>query len=545
MTFSTVPDGQLLRRPLYAGCQIPVGVWFLAPVFIPTLIFSVVLVLAAALIPDQTNAVFSGALAVVTDRFGWLTMLVASAMLVFLVVIALSPWGKIRLGPDHSRPRYSFWVWFAMLFAAGHGVALVFFGVAEPVIHYATPPQAGLEGLDAAREAMQISFFHWGFHLWAIYGIVGIALAYFSFRHGLPLSVRSALYPLIGDRIYGPIGHAVDVFAALGTLFGLSTSLGVSAMQINAGLSHVFPSIPALTSVQVVILAIITALTLISVVLGLDAGIKRLSTFNLTLAFGLMAFVFVFGPTVYILEVYLENISAYVGGVVERTLYLSAHHDKSWMAEWTLFIFSWIIAWAPFVGLFIARISYGRTIREFVFGVLVVPTIATLFWFTTFGGTALHMITQGGDTALLDAISSDLSVALFEVLERLPLSGIAIPLSLVLSGIFFVTSADSGALVVDSLTAGGAEVNAPTPSEMITLHVSDGEKVDFVYEIRAITEGPEPKAEVFLKRGGQEYDVYGLEENELIADVLDQLERYLHFIREVGESLPWEAREEV
>lgn len=638
-----------------------------APVFVPTLIFSIALVLAAALIPEQTNALFSNALALVTSRFGWLTMLVASAVLVFLVVIALSPWGKVRLGPDHAKPSYSFWAWFAMLFAAGHGVALVFFGVAEPVIHYASPPQAGLEGIAAAREAMQISFFHWGFHLWAIYGTVGIALAYFSFRHGLPLSMRSALYPLIGDRIYGPIGHAVDVFAALGTLFGLATSLGVSAMQINAGLSHVFPWIPSMTSVQVLLIAVITGLTLFSVALGLDAGIKRLSTFNLTLAIGLLLFVFVMGPTIYILEVFLENISVYVGGVVERTLYLAAYQDKGWMSEWTLFIFSWIIAWAPFVGLFVARISYGRTIREFVFGVIVAPTIATLFWFTTFGGTALHMITQGGDSALLSAVSADLSVALFEVLERLPLSAFAIPLSLVLSGAFFVTSSDSGALVVDSLTAGGetskspvqrgmwaivggglaaslllvgglmalramtvasalpftlvmvvstygfwralklesvrdaslrgrsavadaqprdnwrrrlarivdspqqgavqtyiedtafhalskiqaeveahgltAEVLAPVPAEAVTLHVRDGQNVDFVYEIRVVGEGDELRAEVFLKRGGQAYDVYGLEEAELIADVLDQLERYLHFLREVGEPLPWHTRE--
>src|SRR5690606_34572390 len=234
--------------------------------------------------------------------FGWFTMLAVASFLVFVVAIAASRWGTIRLGPDHAEPEYSFGSWFAMLFSAGYGIALLFFGVAEPVLHYAHPPVGDPETVQSAKLAMQIAFFHWGFHIWAIYGLVGVALAYFSFRHGLPLSIRSALYPLVGDAIHGPLGHVIDVMAILGTLFGVATTLGLSVTQINAGLNYLVPSVPIDTWVQLGAIAFITTLTLFSVVAGLDKGIKRLSILNMVLAGLLMLFVFLVGPTIRILE---------------------------------------------------------------------------------------------------------------------------------------------------------------------------------------------------------------------------------------------------
>jgi len=264
------------------------------------------------------------------------------------------------------------------------------------VLHYASPPAGAAETVDAAKQAMQIAFFHWGFHIWAIYGIVGLVLAYFAFRHGLPLSIRSALYPLIGDKIYGPIGHTVDVFAILGTLFGIATTLGLSVTQINAGLHYLWPSIPINTTVQITAIVIITAAATFSVVAGMDKGVKRLSIINMTLAVSLMAFVFFIGPTIHILESFLQNTGSYLSGIVERTFNLQAYSRSDWIGNWTLFIFGWTIAWAPFVGMFIAKISRGRTIRQFVVGVMLVPTIFTFLWFSVFGDTALNLIMNEG-----------------------------------------------------------------------------------------------------------------------------------------------------
>src|SRR5690554_4368386 len=274
----------------------------LAPVFIPAVIVALLLVIGTISNPELANEAFQATLAYITRTFGWFYMLAVAIFLVFIVAMAASRWGKIKLGPDHAVPQYSFPAWFAMLFSAGYGIALLFFGVAEPVLHYASPPAGSALTVDSAKQAMQIAFFHWGFHIWAIYGLVGLVLAYFAFRHGLPLSMRSALYPLIGNRIYGPIGHAVDVFAILGTMFGISTTLGLSIAQINAGMNYLWPSVPVNVTVQIIAIAIITCLTIFSVVAGMDKGIKRLSMLNMTLAVSLMLFVFVVGPTIHILE---------------------------------------------------------------------------------------------------------------------------------------------------------------------------------------------------------------------------------------------------
>src|SRR5690606_25220425 len=327
---------------------------------------------------------------------------------------------------------------------------------AEPVLHYSQPPQGAGETVDAARQAMQIAYFHWGVHIWAIYGLVGLVLAYFAYRHGLPLSIRSALYPLIGERIYGWPGHLVDVFAILGTMFGLATSLGLSVTQINAGLNYLWPSIPVSTTVQVIAIALITLAATASVVAGLDKGVKNLSILNMGLAVFLMLVVFLAGPTIHVLETFLQNTGSYLSGLVARTFNLQAYSRSDWIGNWTLFIFGWTIAWAPFVGLFIAKISRGRTIRQFVFGVLAVPTVFTFLWFSIFGDTALWMIMQQGVQSLVGDVQADHSVAIFAFYEHLPWSSFLSLITVFLIITFFVTSSDSGSLVIDSLAAGGA-----------------------------------------------------------------------------------------
>src|SRR5690554_5443993 len=427
----------------------------LAPVFIPAVIVALLLVIGTISNPELANEAFQATLAYITRTFGWFYMLAVAIFLVFIVAMAASRWGKIKLGPDHAVPQYSFPAWFAMLFSAGYGIALLFFGVAEPVLHYASPPAGSALTVDSAKQAMQIAFFHWGFHIWAIYGLVGLVLAYFAFRHGLPLSMRSALYPLVGDKIHGPIGHVVDVFAILGTLFGIATTLGLSVTQINAGVNYLWPQIPVNTQVQVIAIIAITALATLSVVAGLDKGIKRLSILNMALALTLMLFVFLTGPSVFILETFLQNTGSYLNNIIERTFNLQAYSRSDWIGNWTLFIFGWTIAWAPFVGLFIAKISRGRTIRQFVFGVMFVPTMFTFFWFSVFGDTALHMIMNEGYTTLITEVQNDEAIALFKLYEQLPWTNLLSVATVILIVTFFVTSSDSGSLVIDSLASGG------------------------------------------------------------------------------------------
>ncbi|HER34999.1 MAG: BCCT family transporter [Halothiobacillaceae bacterium] len=437
----------------------------LMPVFLPAVIVIALLVIGTVIDPDRAGEVFAKVLDWITTDFGWFYMLAVAIFLIFFIAVAISPWGKIKLGPDHSEPEYSFPAWFAMLFSAGYGIALLFFGVAEPVLHFASPPSPVGSEIEAAKQALQIAFFHWGFHIWAIYGLVGLVLAYFAFRHGLPLSMRSALYPLIGERIHGPIGHTVDVFAILGTMFGIATTLGLSVSQINAGLNYLWPSIPVNTTVQIIAIAAITAAATVSVVAGMDKGIKRLSYLNMMLAIGLVLFVFVMGPTIFLLETFVENTGFYLSNIVERTFSLQAYESSDWIGNWTLFIFGWTIAWAPFVGLFIAKISRGRTIRQFVVGVMFVPTIFTFFWFTVFGDTALNAIMNEGADALIGQVQADKAIALFKLLEMLPLSSIVSAITIFLIVTFFVTSSDSGSLVIDSLASGGA-IKTPVPQRV-------------------------------------------------------------------------------
>ena len=424
------------------------------PVFISSAILSIVLVAYAVIDAEGAEKVFTAVRTWVTDSAGWFYILSVAFFLVFVILLGVSRFGLIKLGPDHSEPDYSYLSWFAMLFSAGMGIGLMFFGVAEPVMHYVSPPVGDPETVEAAREAMRITFFHWGIHAWAIYAVVAISLAYFAFRHNLPLTIRSAFYPLIGERIHGPIGHVVDTFAVLGTIFGVATSLGIGVTQIGAGLEYLF-GIQSTVGLHVVLIAVITAIATVSVGLGLDTGIRRISELNIILAVVLLGFVLVAGPTVFLLQTLVQNTGNYLSGIFHSTFNLYAYEPTDWIGGWTLFYWGWWIAWSPFVGMFIARVSRGRTIREFVVGVLLVPVGFTFMWMTFFGDTALHMIMEDGVTALSEAVAEDSSIALFAFFDHLPLSSLFSMVATLLVVTFFVTSSDSGSLVVDMLTSGG------------------------------------------------------------------------------------------
>jgi choline/glycine/proline betaine transport protein len=425
------------------------------PVFFVSAGLILAFALFGALAPETANRVFTTVQALIVADFGWFYIAAVAGFLIFAIVLMFSRYGDVKLGPDDSEPDYSYLSWFAMLFSAGMGIGLIFFGVAEPIQHYASPPVGEGKTIAAAREAMVLTFFHWGLHAWAIYIVVGLALAYFAFRRGLPLTIRSALYPLIGKRIYGPIGHAVDIFAVLGTMFGVATSLGLGVLQVNAGFNHLF-GLPTSIPVQLVLIAAITGMATLSVVAGLDKGVKRLSELNIILAGLLLAFVLVTGSTVFLLQAFVQNIGTYLGEVVPRTFRLYAYEPNPWLGNWTLFYWGWWIAWSPFVGMFIARISRGRTIREFIGGVLLVPTLFTFLWMTVFGNTAIAL-DMAGTAAIADTVANNLPVALFETLEQLPFATIVSGIATLLIITFFVTSADSGALVIDMITSGAAE----------------------------------------------------------------------------------------
>jgi len=428
------------------------------PVFFPAAIAIGLIVIGTIIAGQDAAALFSSLQLWISETVGWIYMLAVTGFLVFCLYLAFSQHGETRLGPNHAKPEYSFPSWFAMLFSAGIGIGLLFFGVAEPITHYLAPQDADPRTVEAAKEAMLITFFHWGINAWAVYAIVGLILAYFSYRHRLPLTIRSALYPMLGERIHGPIGHGVDVLAVVGTLFGVATSLGFGVSQVNAGLNHLF-DVPVGTDVQAILIAVITACATISVVSGLDAGIKRLSELNMVLALLLLGFVIVLGPTLLFFNSFVQNIGQYIGAIVERSFRLNAYNgDHAWMSSWTLFYWGWWISWSPFVGIFIARISRGRTIREFVFGVLLVPSVFTFVWMTAFGNGALSFEAAGAGIA--DVVANNLPLGLFAFLEQLPFSSIVSFITIFLIITFFVTSSDSGSLVIDTITSGG-HMNPP------------------------------------------------------------------------------------
>lgn len=430
------------------------------PVFYGSLAIIVGLVLFSVIAPKTAGPFFNDLKLAVLSDASWFYVLTVAIIITLVAFLGISRYGEIKLGPDHSEPDYSYSSWFAMLFSAGMGIGLMFFGVAEPVMHFTSPPMAEPGSIEGAKEAMRVTFFHWGLHAWSIYAIVGLILAYFSFRRGLPLTLRSALYPIIGKKIYGPIGHAVDIFAVVGTVLGVATSLGFGVQQVSAGLNYLF-GLPVNNTVQVLLIIGITGLATISVVTGLDAGIRRLSELNLGLAFLLLAFVLLAGPTVFLLKTYMQNLGTYLSELVSMTFNLYAYQPKvdggpqSWVGGWTIFYWGWWIAWSPFVGLFIARISRGRTIREFTMGVMFVPAGFTLFWMTVFGNSGINMIMSDTFADLGKMVNEDMSVALFHFLEQFPFSSFISGVATLMVIVFFVTSSDSGSMVVDMLASGG------------------------------------------------------------------------------------------
>lgn len=430
------------------------------PVFFWSVLITGAFVLAGILAPQASGAFFSAMQNWIVDELGWFYLLAVAIFLVFMLLLGFSSHGKVKLGPNHSEPDFSYSAWFSMLFAAGMGIGLVFFGVAEPIKHFTHPPVGDPATVQAARTAMQLSYFHWGLHAWAIYAVIGVSLAYFSFRHGLPLTMRSALYPIIGERIHGPIGHAVDVFATIGTLFGVATSLGLGVLQVNAGFAHVL-GWPMDFWVQLPLIVVITAMATVSVASGLERGIKFLSNLNMGMAVALMLFVFIAGPTTFLLRAFVQNFGAYLDQFVLRTFYMYAYAQEDmpheWLGDWTLFYWGWWIAWSPFVGMFIARISRGRTIREFIMGVLLVPAGFSFAWMTVFGDAAIHLHLSGQTQAVSEAVAQDVTLALFVFLEQYPLGAYVSWFAMALIVFFFVTGADSSALVIDTIISGGRE----------------------------------------------------------------------------------------
>ena len=441
------------------------------PVFFISAGLIIAVCLYGALFSEHASLVFSDLQSWLLTNLGWLYMGSVAGFFMLVIYLAFSRFAHLRLGADDSEPEYSYGSWFAMLFSAGMGIGLMFFGVSEPMTHFLEPPVGEGGTIDAARNAMQVTFFHWGLHAWAIYIIIGLALAYFSFRHDLPLTLRSALYPVIGDKIYGKWGNAVDIFAILGTMFGVATSLGIGVMQVNAGLNYLF-GLPVSIMVQVALIAAITCAATVSVVAGLDAGIRRLSELNLVLALLLMVFVLVAGPTVMLLSSLIQNIGMYLSGLVDMTFRIYAYEPNEWIGNWTLFYWAWWISWYPFVGMFIARISRGRTIREFILGVLLVPSGFTFLWLTIFGNSGLWLEMHEAGAGLATAVQTNMPTAIFVLLDQLPLTGITSALATMLIVTFFVTSSDSGSLVIDIISSGGAE--NPPVWQRIFWAVSEG-----------------------------------------------------------------------
>ncbi len=440
------------------------GIVLNPPVTIASLLVVGILLVYGGFWPDHAANLFGEVQTWMLQTFGWLYVIAVAIFLLAALYFALSRYGTIRLGPDDSEPAFSFSAWSAMLFAAGIGVGLMFFGVAEPMSHYANPPVGEGGTIAAQKEAMVSTLFHWGITAWGIFATVGLALGYFGYRYNLPLTIRSGLYPLFKERINGPIGHAVDTFAIVGTMFGIATSLGLGVMQMNSGLNYVF-GVPKSLVVQVVIIFLVMAVASVSVVAGLDKGVRRLSEINLLTALVLLLFVLVMGPTIYLVRALLQNTAMYLSELFPRTLetfaYETSQSTRNWFEEWTLFYWAWWISWSPFVGMFIARISRGRTIREFVFGVLLVPTALTAIWMTVFGNTGFWIDSHEANGALAAAVAADIDTALFEFLGYFPLSLVTSVIAIILIAVFFITSADSGSLVLDTIASGGAEETPP------------------------------------------------------------------------------------
>lgn len=426
-----------------------------------TLFFVVLLVAMILIVPEQTQTLLNAAKSGIFANFSWFYVLAFSVFLGFLVILSVSSLGNIKLGNDEEEPDFGFLSWLAMLFAAGMGVGLMFFGVAEPLTHYLSDITTG-SAEHKQQEALLHTLFHWGIHAWAVYGTIALSLAYFGFRYKLPLALRSCFYPLLKERINGKLGDLIDIMALLATLFGIITTLGFGASQLGAGLHQLGWISENSFSLQIVVIAVVMSLATFSAISGVGKGVKILSELNLTLAFCLLIFVLVAGPTLYLLSAFSDNIGTYLSNLVQLSFktYVYEKEHTGWFSGWTILYWAWWCSWAPFVGLFIARISKGRTIREFIFGVLVIPSMFGILWFTVFGNTAIWL--NDGDAAgTLGQMISSPETLLFKFLDYLPLSGVTGLVSLVVISLFFITSADSGIYVLNNIASRDKSLVAP------------------------------------------------------------------------------------
>lgn len=435
------------------------------PVFFVSALLIILFVAGTLISPEAAGRVFNYSKIWSINNFDWLFMLSANIMVVFCLALVILPVGKIRIGGDQARPDFSILSWFSMLFAAGMGIGLMFWSVAEPVAYYTewngSPFNIAGRTDEAATLAMGATMFHWGLHSWAIYAVVGLSMAYMTFSRGLPLTVRSTLYPLLGKYTWGIAGHFIDTLAVLATIFGLATSLGFGAQQAASGLNFLF-DVPNTIGTQITIIFSVTAIAILSVVRGLDGGVKLLSNINMGIAVILLLFVITVGSTTLILNGMIDTTLAYIDNIIPLSNWID-REDTNFYHGWTIFYWAWWISWSPFVGMFIARISKGRTVRQFIISVVLIPTTITIVWMSVFGGTGIEQA-QTGIGQLASGITNS-SLALFQMLENLPLPQITSFIAIILVLVFFVTSSDSGSLVIDSITAGG-KLNAPVPQRI-------------------------------------------------------------------------------
>lgn len=425
------------------------------PVFYPALITIVLSVVFALIFSEQSQRSLENVQNIVSQKGGWIYTLSVNAFIIFCIYMAFGKYGSIRLGGPEARPEFKSTAWFAMLFSAGIGNGLVLFSIADPVRDFVNPPRlsADADPTMIAQEAINFSFLHHGIHGWAIYSVIGLALAYFTYNRKMPLTIRSAFYPLLGERIHGWIGNVIDVVAVVATLFGLATTLGFGVGQINAGFTHVF-GIPHSLAFQYLIIFAITAIATISVVSGVNKGVKILSQMNVGVAVIIFFMILVLGPTAFIMKGFIQNVGSYLTNFVDLATWSGSYGDSTWHNGVTLMYWGWWASWSPFVGTFIARVSRGRTIKEFILGVLFLPAMVTFLWFSAFGGTTMLGLVDG-DFSLVAAVNDNISTALFVFFEKFPLAIVLKILGMILICSFIITSADSGALVVDGITSGG------------------------------------------------------------------------------------------
>ncbi|HLR22192.1 MAG TPA: BCCT family transporter [Pseudogracilibacillus sp.] len=428
------------------------------PVFYASLLLSLIFIAWGGAAPKNLDKVSSAAQAFLQEHFGWFYLISASIILIFAIYLAFSKYGDIKLGKDDDEPEYSRFSWFAMLFSAGMGIGLVFWGVAEPVSHLHEPPFGEGMTSEAGENALLFSFFHWGLHPWGIYALIALALAYFKFRRDVPGTISATFYPLIGSKVNGPIGWIIDTIAVFATVFGVATSLGLGAIQINGGATYLNSDIPNQFSTQFLIIIGVTILFMLSALSGIGRGIKWLSNGNIILAISLFVFFLVLGPTTFLFDSFTTTLGSYIQKLPQISFRLAPFDEggNDWIQGWTVFYWAWWIAWSPFVGTFIARVSRGRTIREFVFGVLAVPTLFCALWFTMFGGTGISMdLFDGGGIWEAMNQGENTELALFATLDHLPLSIVATVIAIILISTFFITSADSATFVLGMQTTNG------------------------------------------------------------------------------------------